>query len=429
MVFRHDRVAPSRREFAKTMLGASGALVLAARSRASEACRDAPPAPAYHVKETRALGDISASVAWGVHIEGAGLYDEAFTAAIAKEKPNLLAIGSGLKFGNLHPLSPAFERQADGKKFSTWTEVDDLVRLAQKLGISTRGDAIAWNDWLPQWVVDLAAKRPPGWRDALAESFERNFAAIFAHVDELDRQYGRPTMPWRGLVNEPFAFWNMAGGGTSWRQGAWLDAFDARTDGVPGYIHKAFEIAEKHSSASKPALYLNEANCEDDTYGPALRPAMLALVDSLQKAGRKLDAIGLEAHLQPEWMSDPLRPNWRGFVDFLKELQRRGVKVYLTELDVNDCFLTDAKQRDRLVADYTYSFAAAALEVPAVTMITHWDFSDDASWYRDKDTFRALSHWKGCRPKPACPRPTPYDQNLAPKAARDALARAFSQRR
>ena len=425
---RDESGATSRRDFARLALGA-GVAALGAGARAGETCRDAAQAPAYHVTELRPLGEIDPGVAWGVHIEGGGVYDTSFTDAIAKERPRLLAVGSGLKFGSLHPSSEAFERRDGDKGLSTWTETDDIVRLAQKLGVPTRGDAMIWNDWLPQWIVDLAKQRPQGWRDKLQEVFEQNFKAIFAHLDGLDRRYGQPVMPWRGLVNEPLAFWNMANGGVEWRPGVWLDAFEAHADGTPGYIHKAFEICERLRGAAKPALYLNEANCDNDKYGPALRKGMLMLVDSLQKAGRVVDAVGLEAHLQPEWMHDPLRPNWKSLVDFLRELQKRGLDVYVTELDVNDCVVADLKKRDQLVTDYTYSFAAAALEVPAVTMITNWDFSDGASWYRDVNTVRALGRWAGCQPHPACPRPTMYNEKLAPKAARDALARALAGRR
>jgi len=419
---------PSRREFGAILLGAGAAAASGRSALAEEMCRDAAPAPAYQRSESRPLGEIDGSVVWGTHLEGAGVYNERLVAAIAAEKPKVLAVGSGLKFGNLHPLSLAFERQAGEKRFSTWAEVDDLVEVAHRLGAATRGDAMIWNDWLPKWVTDLAQRRPERWRQKLAESFERNFAAIFAHMDELDARYGKQVMPWRGLVNEPFAYWSVSGGRPAWRPGAWLEAFDPAPDGVPGYIHKAFEYGQKYAGASKPALYLNEANCENDKYGPLLRAAMLSLVDSLQNAGRRVDAVGLEAHLQPEWMDDPLRPNWRPFVDFLKELQKRGVEIYITELDVNDCLSTDIEQRDRLVADYTYSFTAAALEVSSVRMVTNWDFADSASWYRDAAAFRALARWPACQASPACPRPTIYDQDLAPKPSRDALARAFAGR-
>lgn len=424
------RPNPSRRDFCSRLIGAGAALPLAPRALAGHVCKDLEPKPAYHSNPSTPLGAINPRVSWGTHLEGAAIYDKGVIDVIEKEKPGVIAIGSGLKFGNLHPLSISFEREEDSKKFSTWTEVDDIVSLASRLGAKVRGDAIAWNDWLPGWITKLAHERPKGWRDALREAFEKNFQRIFEHFEKLDRQHDKTVMPWCGVVNEPFAYWSVSFGKPGWRAGAWLDAFDPMPDGSPGYIHQAFDLAEKYSRAYKPALYFNEANCDTDKYGPVLRKAMLDLVDSLQSAGHKIDAVGLESHLQPEWMNDREKPDWRPFVRFLKELQARGLSIYITELDVNDCSLEDAAARDRLVASYTGSFVSAALEVPAVTMVTNWDFADSLSWYRDdaspSSTFPKLGQWSGCVSRPACPRPTIYDEDLAPKAARDALATALA---
>ena len=181
---------------------------------------------------------------------------------------------------------------------------------------------------------------------------------------------------------------------------------------------------------SRPtAFFLNESNCDNDRYGPIVRPAMLRLVDALQRSGRKLDAVGLECHLMPQWMSDQRQPDWRPFVSFLRDLASRGVEIYLTELDVNDCSLRDLAQRDALVADYTRSFLGAALQVPAVTMISNWDLSDKYSWLREDTSpssgYPSLSRWANCVYSPPCPRPAIYDQSMRPKAARRALAAAL----
>src|SRR5262249_25679873 len=145
------------------------------------------------------------------------------------------------------------------------------------------------------------------------------------------------------------------------------------------------------------------------------------LVDALQKAGRKLDAVGLECHLMPQWMTSRREPDWRPFVAFLKELSRRGLAIYLTELDVNDCSLRDVAARDTQVAAYTRSFVSAALEVPAVTMVSNWDLSDKYSWLRSNDrpssTYPSLARWADCSLPPPCPRPAIYDEALQPKAA------------
>jgi endo-1,4-beta-xylanase len=407
------------------LLAGVGALAFtpATGAQAQNYCRDAIPTPSADRTLSRPLGTISKRVQWGVAIEQPGLYDLELRAALRLEAPRFLAIASGLKFGSLHPLSMAY-RNSVGE--ATWTECDDTIALANDLGVPIRADCLAWNDWLPTWVTEIAHKRAKGWQDQLRNDFEKHFEGVFAHF----RHMNPNPMRWCGVVNEPFNPWVMNGSDPSWRQGAWLDAFGTEGDGVPRYIHSAFALGERYRSGNRPALFINEANCENDRFGPAVRPAYLKLIDSLQKAGRRVDAVGLECHLVPQWMSDPARPDWRPFVQFLRELAQRGVEIYLTELDVNDCGLREAKQRDGQVGTYMRSLVSAALEVPAVTMISNWNFSDKSSWLRGTNAAGRLNieSWAQCVASPECPRPALYDENMNPKGARQGLAEALGGR-
>lgn len=427
----------SRRAFC----GALGALVAAGGAAgAGEYCRERDPVTAPAGADGAAFGKSVATplgarerrAPWGVHLEAPALYDARLIEALETEKPRFLAIGSAFKFGSLHPQRVACETIVDGVPRSTFIECDDIAAVAARLDIPLRGDCLFWNDWLPAWIKSLAETQPPRWRESLQEAFEAHAVAVFDHVAALDMKYGRRMMPWCCPVNEPFEPWGARFGRPAWRSGAWSQAFDPTSSGAPGYIFKAFEVAERCAGPMRPALFLNEAWCESDRFGPVLRPAMLRLVDELQLAGRKIDAVGLEAHLMPQWMSDPMRPDWSALAAFIKQLTSRGLAVYVTELDVNDCFLQEAQPRDALVAQYTESFVTRAVDAGA-SMVTSWDFADRYAWLRDASgpgaTYPTLAKWASCGARtPACPRPTPYDADLRPKSARDALARALSRR-
>ena len=406
----------------RRLLSGAGALAFAPSTKAGAQnyCSDTALTAPVQTSRSRPLGTISKRVQWGVAIEPPGLYDPALLAALRTEAPRFLAIASGLKFGNLHPQSMAY-RRSNGE--SAWGECDDTVALAREVGVPVRGDCLAWNDWLPNWLTDVARKRSRGWQDQLRHDFEAHFEGVFGHFRDMNPN----PLRWCGLVNEPFNPWVMNGSDPSWRTGAWLDAFGSEADGVPRYIHAAFALGERYRRGQQCALFINEANCESDRFGPAVRPAFLKLIDSLQKAGRHADAVGLECHLVPQWMSDPARPDWRPFVDFLRELGQRGVEVYLTELDVNDCGLRGTADRDAEVETYMRSFVSAALEVPAVTMISNWNFSDKSSWLREKNSAGRLNieSWAKCVAAPECPRPAPYDEAMNPKRARQGLAEAL----
>jgi endo-1,4-beta-xylanase len=403
----------------RDLLVGGGALLAGTGVQAQNYCSDAVLTPSASSRPTRPLGEISKRVQWGVAIEQPGLYDPELIAAIRSESPRFLAIASALKFGNLHPLSMAYRRR-NGE--STWSECDDALALARDLGVPVRGDCLAWNDWLPDWLKDIARTRRRGWQEQLRGDFAAHFDGVFAHFRQLDPN----PLRWCGVVNEPFNPWIMHASAPAWRAGAWLDAFGYENDGVARYIHSAFALGERYSRGQQCALFLNEANCDNDRFGPAVRPALLTLVDSLQKAGRRVDAIGLECHLVPQWMADPAKPDWRAFVQFLRDLAQRGVEIYLTELDVNDCALRSVAERDGRVAEYMRSFVSAALQVPAVTMISNWNLSDKSSWLRETKAGRLqVEAWAKCVPDPACPRPALYDDAMRPKLARAALAEAL----
>lgn len=413
MSFKGPTALLTRRELlAATALLAGGL----ASARADESCVDIGPMPVTPARGRVALGDISERVAWGVAIESPAVFDTKLIEALAAESPKFLAIASGLKFDYLYPHRPEAGAGAN------WSECDVVLALAARLGVPVRGDCLAWNDWQPEWLKSIASERPDGWQLLLRGYFARHFRDVFAHFSPTD-----PMLRWCGVVNEPFNPWFRTNGGAAWRTGAWIDAFGFAADGVPAYIHEAFALGAKHAAAGT-ALFLNETNCDNDKFGPLVRPALLALVDKLQRAGRRVDAIGLECHLVPQWMNDPRKPDFSAFVAFLRDLARRGVRILLTELDVNDCSMRDADDRDRLVADTMYEFVAASTAVPAVEMVTNWDFSDKYSWLRSAAVYPSLQRWSDCVAAPPCPRPDIYDEAMQPKAARAGLARALGER-
>ena len=362
---------------------ASG-LMHAAPVSAANYCSDAVDQMHVSGRSSLPLGDITDRVIWGVALEQPALYDTAVAQAITSEKPRFLAIASGLKFGNLHP-----NPMSSGD--DVWRECDDVVALATRLRVPVRADCLAWNDWLPDWLTRIVRNRDPGWQDEVHIIYENQFKSVFDHFRKLERLSDVKLLRWCGLVNEPFDPWIVQNGVPAWHKGAWLDAFGVNSDGVPGYIDQAFTYGDRYGSSSV-SLFINETNCDNDRFGPLVRPALLRLVDALQKSGKRVDAVGLECHLMPQWMANPSAPDWKPFVAFLRELAKRNVEIYITELDVNDCSLRDAAQRDQLVATYMGSLVAASLEVAAVTMVTNWDLSDKYSWLRGDGSPTAVFH-------------------------------------
>jgi endo-1,4-beta-xylanase len=100
-----------------------------------------------------------------------------------------------------------------------------------------------------------------------------------------------------------------------------------------------------------------------------------------------------------------------------------GLTIQITELDVTDeSAPADPAIRDRLVADTYSRFLDAALDEAAVKMVVTWGLSDRHSWIVRRETHE--SKWRSDR---APSRPLPFDSDLQPKAAFDAMARSFAQ--
>jgi endo-1,4-beta-xylanase len=175
-----------------------------------------------------------------------------------------------LKIGRIAP-------QPGPKHFET---ADRLLAFCNQHKIAMRGHCLVWNEWNPDWVKNMSA------------SERRMF--FDSYIEEVVSRYAGKLQSW-DIVNEPFWPGHRAPGG--FRLGPWYDAFG------PDYVRRAFERAALVDRTTK--FVLNEAQTErDDELGLAVRRGLLKLVADLKNAGVKLDVVGLQGHLQPQYPHD-----------------------------------------------------------------------------------------------------------------------------
>ena len=289
-----------------------------------------------------------------------------------------------LKIGRIAP-------QPGPKHFES---ADRLLAFCDQHQIAMRGHCLIWNEWNPDWVKNLTT----GERRIFFDSY----------IDEVVARYSGKLQSW-DVVNEPFWPGHKAPGG--FRLGPWYDAFG------PDYVRRAFERAAAVDRNTK--FVLNEAQTErDDELGLAVRRGLLKLVADLKNAGVKIDVVGLQGHLQPQYPHDPAR-----FDEFVHALADLGVDIYITEFDVcDDVFPDDVTTRDAAVARTAQQFLETTLRHPAVKALITWELADNYSFYRG--IFRAKNPTAT-----RLPRPLPYDDRMQAKPLWGAIAQTFESAR
>ena len=347
------------------------ALALAAGALCATAGRRADAAPAAG-ERSLAQAARAAGLVFGA-AGGEALFTDPGYRALFGEQAAILTPENALKFNDLQPERGRFAFGA----------ADALVDAARARGLLVRGHTLIWNDWPAPWLKGL--------------SRAQTVRAFDDHLDRVVPHFAGRLQSW-DVVNEPF--WLGADRPGTLRPGPWADAM-----GVD-YVFRAFARTAALDPGAK--LVLNEAFTErSDPVGLAVRRALLQLIDRIQDKGLKLDAIGLQGHLTPSVAYDDA-----GFADFLHEIARRGLAIYITEFDVDDeGYPDDVGARDAAVARRTAAFLKAALAVPA---------GDDA---RDLGAFRPLQLVAGPRRHGGArhrPSPPPAALRRPPAAQADA---------
>jgi endo-1,4-beta-xylanase len=330
------------------------------------------------------LGDEAAraNLIFGASIGDAAFADDAYRR-VYLDNARILTSDLALKLLILRP--------DQGKP--RYAEADALVEFAAKNQMLFRGHCLIWNENNPAWVNALGQAELGAFLDR--------------HVDETVGRYAGRIHSW-DVVNEPFWPDHRAPGG--YRMGAFYNALG------PAYIERALRRAAAADRTTK--LVINEAFTErGDALGLAVRAGMLRLIDDLQHRGAPLHAIGLEAHLQPQYPADD-----DGFVRFLEQIAARGLEIYITELDIDDTALPrNIAERDRAAALRVGQFLERALVVPAIKIVECWQLSDLYSWYADPEMLRK-------RAAGDMPRPLPFDADQKPKLMQQAIVKAFRSR-
>lgn len=279
---------------------------------------------------------------------------------------------------------------------------DPNVAIALDAGLKLTGAHLLWYE------------RTPAWLETLPRAQAQQAAA--AHIQRIAGFYRGKCFSWN-VVNEAI---NPRENGP--REHA-ADGLRVNSPLLRALGPEYFKAAFREARAADPGALLlyNEYDLELDAPDQqARRDALFHLLDRLQKAQVPIDGVGLQSHLKLARMAEFHEKTYRAF---LHDLARRGLKICITELDVDDRgALADAEARDRAVADVYARFLSVALDEPAVAALVTWGMVDPYSWLNHTKYFTQFVRADGLPQRPLL-----FDADFRPKPAFDAVLHALQQ--
>lgn len=327
-------------------------------------------------------------IRFGTCLGGKGLRDPGYRALVAAQC-GLIVPENELKWRAVRPDARSFDFRA----------ADALIAWATSVGLGVRGHTLLWQktERYPKWLVEHDFGPNPR---AEAERL------LTGHVSTVAGRYAG-VLPSFDVVNE---------------------AVDEKTGGLretvltaPLGAENVIDLAFRTARAAAPHMQLVYNDYMSWEPGNELhRSGVLKLLETLKKRGTPVDALGIQSHIGApgQGAGAPFGTrDEKAWHDFLDAVTGMGLKLVVTEMDVNDKLLpTDIATRDRAVADYARAFLDFLLAYPQLDTVLFWGISDKYSWLQ------------GLTPRPdgLAKRCCPYGMNYEPRPLRTAVAAALA---
>jgi endo-1,4-beta-xylanase len=320
-------------------------------------------------------------IAFGSALSVRSLEDRPFVDLFARQC-GIAAPEAALKWAALRPAPDSFD----------FKQGDSLYSFCQSHGILFRGHTLVWEQALPRWF-------------GYAVTRENARKMMTDHIATVVRHYAGKIHSW-DVVNEAVQIEDRRPDGlkmTPWLR--WIG---------PEYIDTAFHVA--HEADPRAILVYNENWLEsEEAFADRKRAAVLSLLTRMTKARVPVHALGIQSHLFAG-------TNTRNasFERFLHQVSDLGLSIMITEMDVRDKNApADIAIRDRLVARRYSEHLSFMLRFPAVKTLVLWGLSNRYTWLATHDP----------RPDGLPARPLPYDAELKPTPAWDAIRYALEDAR
>ncbi len=282
---------------------------------------------------------------------------------------------------NWHFTNYSLRPSSDHFDFS---QLDELVAFSEAQHMRMQAHHFVWGEekWLPDWLKNDNYTR------------QQLLTLLEDHIHTVGNRYAGRIQEWT-VVNEAFTRGKHIYGLRDW----WQDHI-----GDSSYIDQSFLWARQ--ADPKAVLILNDFQNESIN---EISDTMYAYIKDAKSRGIPIDGIGMQMHI------DGTHPPMKDEV--IKNMQRfgeLGVKVYVTEFDVNmNDVKADSTDKDQIEYSIYYEMMRACIESKVCPSFSILGITDKETWYNHiglKD-----------------PRPLPFDWDYQPKPAFYGLRHALEQ--
>lgn len=290
-----------------------------------------------------------------------------------------------------------------------WRRFDAAVELARSIGATPNWHTIIWQHMgMPPYMKLPAGRQaeldisesayfsPDGSLSAenvwprftgVVEAVRQRYGDVFYRIDVANEVFFWETVESHPKEQDRYGFrrgmWWVAAGGAE-KGPEWLDPFFH-------HVHKAFPKAK---------LVLNEFGIEiDEGWQQRKRAYLLDWLTGAVKRGVPIHGLGLQSHLIGGKPYDSA-----GMRKFLRAVDKLGLSVHLTEMDVDETRLPRSwsrAEKDRAMAQLARQYLADMLDNARVEELCWWHLRSDLN-------FIAREH------PDLGAHPSPYDEQSRP---------------
>lgn len=281
-------------------------------------------------------------LSFGFAVDPALLASDPVYQDVVARQAGIVVPENALKWAQVHPGPDRYD----------FAPADRIAAFAAAHRQDMRGHTLCWHRALPDWVERSVTP-------ANAES------VLTQHIAAVVSRYRGRIVSW-DVVNEAIQVDDGQPGGLR-------NAFWYRMLG-PGYLDVAFRAA--HRADPDAVLCYNDYGLESDSpSGMRKRAAVLTLLREMKRRGVPVHALGIQSHLR----TADAQSFGTGLAAFLRQVHDLGLRVYVTELDVDDSHLTGTvTERDAIVAGTYKRYLDLVLGTGTVSAVLTWGVWDTA---------------------------------------------------